>query len=165
MSKPARAAESFLLLLVRLGLAAVFGFAASVKLQGPQSFADSIKAFKVLPDHLVVLATFTIPWAEAICALLLLLGLWTRAAALVLSVQLAVFIAGIASVLARHMDVTCGCFGKYDFLCSGPLGWCNVGQNALLLAGSLLILFRGAGIASADSALGCRSCGPCQTSA
>ncbi len=158
MNRVARALESTVLLLARLGLAAVFGFAAFVKLTGPQSFADSVKAFKVLPDHLVILATFTIPWAEALCAVLLLLGLWTRAAALVLSVQLAIFIAGIISVLVRGMDVKCGCFGQYDLMCSGPLGWCNVGQNALLLAGALLILVRGGGGASADQAMCRRAC-------
>jgi hypothetical protein len=51
------------------------------------------------------------------------------------------------------MDVTCGCFGKYDLLCSGPLGWCNVGQNTLLLAGAVLVLVRGPGSASLDRAL------------
>jgi uncharacterized membrane protein YphA (DoxX/SURF4 family) len=157
MTRP-RALESAILLLARLGLAAVFGFAAYAKLSDPQSFADSIKAFKVLPDHLTILATFTIPWAEALGAALLFLGLWTRPAALVLSLQLAVFIAGILSVLIRHLDVTCGCFGEYDLLCSGPLGWCNIAQNALLLAGSLLILFRGPGIASIDHAVTRRSC-------
>jgi uncharacterized membrane protein YphA (DoxX/SURF4 family) len=147
------ALESVLLLLVRLGLAVVFLFAARAKILDPQSFAESVKAFDILPTHLAILATFTIPWAEALCAVLLAVGLWTRSAALVLSLQIAVFIAGILSVLLRGLSVKCGCFGEYDFLCSGPLGWCNIGQNALLFAASILILFRGPGSASLDRAV------------
>jgi uncharacterized membrane protein YphA (DoxX/SURF4 family) len=157
MTRPRSVLESILLLAVRLTLAGVFGFAAWSKLTNPQSFADAVKAFRILPDHLTTLATFTLPWAELICALLLLLGFSARAAALVLAIQLAAFIAGIISVMARHLAVECGCFGKYDLLCSGPLGWCNVGQNALLAAGALLIFLRGPGRFGMDRSAPCCS--------
>lgn len=139
-------------LLARLALAGLFALAAGVKLSDPQSFAFSVKAFEILPDHIAVLATFVIPWLEALCALLLLLGLWARPAALLLSGQLLVFIAGIASVLWRGMSVKCGCFGKLDPFCSGPLGWCNIVQNVVLLALALLVLAVGAGYLSIDRA-------------
>lgn len=137
-------------LLARLVLAGLFALAAWAKLGDAQSFAFSVKAFEVLPDHLAVLATFVIPWLEALCAALLLLGLWARPAALLLSGQLLVFIAGIGSVLWRGMSVTCGCFGKLDPFCSGPLGWCNIAQNAVLLTLSLLVLAAGPGYLAAD---------------
>lgn len=133
------------LLLARVVVAAVMVLAGIVKISDPQQFAFSVKAFKILPDHLAVLATFVFPWLEVLCGVLMLLGLWTRAAALVAALQLAAFIGAILSVLARDMSVTCGCFGKYDLVCSGPLGWCNVAQNAVLLALALLVVARGAG--------------------
>lgn len=133
---------SAVLLVLRLALGGVFLLAGFVKLSDPQSFAFSVKAFKILPDHLAVLATFVFPWLEALCGVLLVAGIWTRAAAVVGVLQLAAFIAGIISVLARGLSVSCGCFGKYDLLCSGPLSMCNVGQNTgLLLTGVVLVMF------------------------
>ncbi len=35
--------------------------------------------------------------------------------------------------------------GEYDLFCSGPLGWCNVKQNAGFLALALLIFVLGPG--------------------
>jgi uncharacterized membrane protein YphA (DoxX/SURF4 family) len=137
-------------LLSRLALAGVFGLAAWVKLAGPQEFAFAVKGFDLLPDHLAVLATFAIPWTEALCAALLLAGLWSRASALVLTCLLAAFIAGIGSVLARGMSVECGCFGKLSPFCSGPLGWCNIVQNTVLLGLSLVVLAAGPGYLAMD---------------
>jgi uncharacterized membrane protein YphA (DoxX/SURF4 family) len=136
---------SFLLLVARVALAGVFLLAGFVKLSDPQSFAFSVKAFKILPDHLAILATFVFPWLEAICGVLLLLGIWTRPAAIVASLQLAAFIAGIISVLARGLNVSCGCFGKFDLLCSGPLSICNVGQNSLFLLLAIVLVAFGSG--------------------
>lgn len=140
-------------LLSRLALAGVFGLAAGVKLAGPQEFAFAVKGFDLLPDHLAVLATFVVPWTEALCAALLVLGLWSRAAALVLAGLLVAFIAGIGSVLARGMSVECGCFGKLSPFCTGPLGWCNIVQNLVLLGLSLVVLALGPGYLALDRAI------------
>lgn len=137
--------RSIVSLLLRLALGGLLLLAAYTKLSNPQEFAFSIKAFKILPDHLAVLATFVVPWMEAICGVLLVLGLWARSAALAGVLQLAVFIAAIVSVILRHMNVSCGCFGKYEPFCTGPLGWCNVIQNSVLLVAGLLILALGPG--------------------
>lgn len=148
MADPAAKARpiGWLVLPVRVFLGALFVMAGVLKVSDPQAFAFSIKAFKILPDHLALLATFVLPWLEMICGVLLIGGVWTRAAALVGIGQLALFIGGIISVLQRGLNVKCGCFGKYDLLCSGPLGWCNVGQNAMFIVIGLVILATGPGL-------------------
>jgi uncharacterized membrane protein YphA (DoxX/SURF4 family) len=136
-------------LLLRLALAGVFIFAASVKLQQPQVFLSSVLAFKVIPDHadhLVKLTTFAVPWVEIVAAACLVLGFWTRAGAAVLALTLLGFIGLIISVLERGMSVKCGCFGRFQLFCAGDtLAWCNVWQNSALLAVALLILILGPG--------------------
>jgi putative oxidoreductase len=139
-----------LLLVLRIALGALFILAAYVKLTAPLDFSDSVKAFKILPDHLAQLATFAIPWTELICGIALIVGWWTRAAAALLGVTLLVFIAGIASVLARGLSVKCGCFGKLQPFCTGPLGMCNILQNTVMLAAAFLIVVGGAGLLSID---------------
>lgn len=135
--------RSLVALIARLGLGGMMVFAAYNKLSNPQEFAFSVKAFKILPDHLAILATFVFPWMELICGTLLIAGLWTRAAALVSVGQLLTFIAAIVSVITRDLNVKCGCFGKYDLFCSGPLGWCNVIQNSGFVLVGLVILATG----------------------
>ena len=151
--------ESVVLLLpVRIALAGLFFFSAYQKLMGgsPQQFALNIKAFEILPDDLIGLATFTIPWGEVIGAILILLGLWARPAALLLSSLLSVFTIAVISILIRKMSVDCGCFGKGgSLICppDAPIGWCKVLENALILIASLLIVIRGGGLVSLDQRL------------
>lgn len=135
----------FILLFLRLQLAGLFGFAAYVKLTDPQSFAFSIKGFDILPDRLAVLSTFAVPWTELLCAVCLVLGVWTRAAAILLTALIVVFIGAIASALARGLNVSCGCFGAFELFCKGPLGGCNIAQNSVLLAETVLIAVFGYG--------------------
>lgn len=147
---PARqpVALALLLLLLRLGLGGLFLFAAYNKWHDPQKFVFAVKGFNILPDHLAVLATYAVPWTEAIASVFLILGFWSRAAASVIGLMLVVFIVGIASVIVRGLDVNCTCFGGYKLLCSGNVGWCNIGQNVLLLAVALLLTFKGGGLLS-----------------
>ncbi len=146
------------LLILRVVLGGLFVFAASVKLSDPQGFFDSVHAFR-LPayltqnlglnmgdvTHLERLATFVVPWLELVAGLALIAGYAARGAALVLSALLVFFLFGIYTVLARQMDVTCGCFGKFEIPCRGAIGWCHVVRNSVLLTFGLVILFGGAG--------------------
>lgn len=138
------------LLALRLGLAGLFTLAAWVKLSEPIDFSDSVKAFKILPDHLAQVATFAVPWIELLCAACLAAGVWARASAGVIFSLLLVFMGGIASILWRGLSVNCGCFGKLQPFCTGPLGSCNIIQNAVLASGALAVVVWGAGLVSVD---------------
>jgi putative oxidoreductase len=139
---------------VRIALGALFVFAAFLKLKDPQAFAEAVKAFKIFDldtaAHLVVMAAFTVPWLEMLCGILLIFGLWTRAAALALTGLILAFTVGIISVLVRDLDVSCGCFGDYEWPCKGNIGTCHVLRNSVLLASSLLVLWRGGGPLALD---------------
>jgi len=139
---------------IRIGLGALFMLAAYLKLSDPQAFAESVKAFKIFDlataSHLVTLATFTVPWVEMICGVLLVLGLWSRAASVALAGLLLAFTIGIISVLQREVDVRCGCFGKYEWPCTGNISMCHVARNSIMLLCSLLITLRGGGPVALD---------------
>lgn len=150
--------ESIVLLLpLRLGLAGLFGIAAALKLSDPQAFAFAIKAFDVLDPashgHALVTLAFTIPWAEMLVSVLLLLGLWTRASGLLLALMLAAFTAGLLNVIASEIDTDCACFGDLEFFCKGGVGWCHIGRNAVLLLASAILVCRGGGGLSLDAFL------------
>jgi putative oxidoreductase len=146
----------------RVLVGGLFLFAASIKLGKPQDFVESVLAFKIfaggraMPDHLAQLATFAIPWIEALCGVLLVLGLWTRAAALLLSGLIAAFIVALILVLRLPGEIECGCFGKFEVPCGKIVGPCHVVRNSVLLALTLLVLWRGPGVWSVDYARGRR---------
>jgi uncharacterized membrane protein YphA (DoxX/SURF4 family) len=130
-------------------LAGLFLFAAFNKLagaNGPQLFSGSIQAFFKLkdgsvaaPDWFVKLSTGIVPWVEVVAALLLLCGVWARAAATILSILLITFIVLILQAIARDLDLHCGCFGKLSPFCPEKVGYCNIVQNTIMLAMALLI--------------------------
>src|SRR5262245_4505675 len=89
------AAASAVALGARLVLGGLFLFAAYAKLKNPLLFAQAIEKFHVVTpgdhDHITKLLAFGIPWVELAAGIALILGLWTRAAALVLIGALAAF--------------------------------------------------------------------------
>lgn len=153
-----RIAESIgIQLPLRLGLGGLFCLAAFKKLQDPQSFAEAIKGFRVV-DHaelgnLIVSAAFVLPWVEMIAGILLILGLWTRAAAVVVGLALAAFIAGLLSVIIRKLDASCSCFGDLNLFCGSKVGWCQVIRNLIMLLPTAYLIWRGGGLVALDAVL------------
>lgn len=159
---------SFFLLALRATLGGIFLFAAYQKL-GPdsvpdlkttaaavktpvQDFAESIKAFKVVPDHMIPILTYAVPWTEAICGVLLIIGLRTRAASFILTAALGSFIWAIYRVVQRGEHVECGCFGKINFPCKAQItdGTCQIVRNSVLALMAVTLLLFGAGTLSFD---------------
>ncbi len=98
---------------------------------GATATATSIAAYRILPPNVVA------PLGVALAVrrdhpgrAISLAGLFTRAAAIVASVQFAVFAGAVASLVVRHLPADCGCFG------SGvptPPSWGHVGRRRRVL--------------------------------
>lgn len=133
-------------LFCRVALGGLFILAGVLKLQNPLHFKQAIAAFKVpTPEHLTLLATYSIPWTELVAGTLLVLGWWARPAAGLIGVMLLGFIGAMASVLWRGIDTHCSCFGKLEFPCGSSVGWCQIVRNSVLLLLAAVVVVRGAG--------------------
>ncbi len=149
------------LLVARLLLVGIFGMAAIAKLSqenGPALFAVSIDAFEILPEHLVILATFVFPWMEAFAALALLLGLWTRAGAALATLLMLAFTGAVYSAIYRDMQIDCGCFGGYlpDFLkkvLGTDISTRTLIRNGIIIALCLFVVVGGPGKLGLDNLL------------
>ncbi len=144
---------SWLSLIGRMGAGQVFIFAGLIKIGDPAGVAASIQAFGLIDDEsrLIALAAYIIPWTEIIAGVLLVAGLFTRAAATVILLMLAGFVALIWNAMSKGQELECGCFGKIKLFCDGPLGKCNLIQDGVFAALVLLPLILGGGRASADA--------------
>lgn len=98
-------------LAARLGLAFVWIYAASSKITDLPASVRATRNYEVLPEWANVAVGNSLPFIEIGLGVLLLLGLFTRFAAVASALLLVVFIAGIAQAWARGLTIDCGCFG------------------------------------------------------
>jgi uncharacterized membrane protein YphA (DoxX/SURF4 family) len=96
---------------VRLGLAVVWAWAGLAKVSDPAVAAQAVRAYRILPEGLVKPVGYGLPFLELALAVLLVVGLGVRVAAVISAVLLLTFIAGISSAWARGISIDCGCFG------------------------------------------------------
>lgn len=72
----------------------------------------SVQAYKIITDKRAIeFIAISLPIAEMLLGILLVVGLFTRLSAWVSGAIFVVFIAGIASVWIRGLNIDCGCFG------------------------------------------------------
>jgi protein-disulfide isomerase/uncharacterized membrane protein YphA (DoxX/SURF4 family) len=98
-------------LVIRVVLGAVWAWAAVSKIGDPRRFVQAVRAYDATPEWLSKGIGYGLPVLEVSLALLLILGLITRYAAVVSAVLLVIFIVGIAQASARGIKLECGCFG------------------------------------------------------
>jgi putative oxidoreductase len=104
----------WLLLVFRLVVGGVFIWAGVLKVVDPLGFAQSIMNYQAFPRTLAFLAALVLPWMEVIAGGLIIVGLFKRSSALLVSLMLIGFIALVALALARGIDTSCGCFGSFS---------------------------------------------------
>jgi len=95
----------------RLVLGGVFLVAGGLKAIDPQSSVAAVRAFKLLPNSLVTIVGWALPFAEIALGLLMLAGIATRVVAAATAMLLIIFILGVVSAAARGLSIDCGCFG------------------------------------------------------
>lgn len=96
----------------RGALAGVFIVACIHKIGDPHGFALQVATYQILPLFLVNLQAIILPWVELAAGVLLIIGLWTRPAALVTIGMNLMFIAAIALALSADLHLQCGCFSS-----------------------------------------------------
>jgi len=103
-------------MIARILVSLVFLVAGALKLRDPLAFADGIAAFQVFPVWAINPLAISVPYFEILTAIGILCGR-TRSAAALSACGLSVcFVILFASALARGIDVTCACFGKWEIL-------------------------------------------------
>ncbi len=98
-------------LAARLILGGVLLVAGALKVGNLGESVNAVRGYQLLPWSLTVPVGYALPIIEIVVGLLLVLGLFTRWAALAGALLMTAFIIGIASAWARGIAIDCGCFG------------------------------------------------------
>lgn len=98
-------------LLCRLILGGVLLAAGALKVGSPLVAARAVQAYQILPFDLAGYVGMALPVIEIVIGACLVLGLFTRPAAVAGTALMVVFIVGIASAWMRGLNIDCGCFG------------------------------------------------------
>jgi len=125
----------WLVLVLRVGLAAVFLYAAWTKLrQSWLLFAMAIDAYGLLPQWAVITLARALPWLELALGILLLTGLWLRQTAIAASALLALFFAVMLKSYARGLQIDCACFGLGE-----AISWKTLVRDGVLVLSSIAL--------------------------
>ncbi len=102
-------------LVARLVTGGVWIAAGALKVADPAASVRAVRAYDLLPEALVQPVGYLLPALEILIGLGLVLGLLTRACAVLSALLFVAFIIGIASAWARGLQIECGCFGGGGF--------------------------------------------------
>src|SRR3954470_5609747 len=101
-----------LVLVGRVGIAALLVLAALLKLKSPTEFATEIANYQLAPAAAPYLAA-SLPMAELVIGLAVILAprAWRAAAAAAALVLFVTFEVAVSAAYLRHINIDCGCFG------------------------------------------------------
>ena len=114
----------------RLLLGGAFAWAGAIKALDVTAFAGQIAAYQLLPYAWNYALAAMLPYVELLAGVLLLVNFRVRAAALLTALLNGVFIVVLLSVVARGLDIDCGCFGPD----AGTTPLQAIGRDLVLLA-------------------------------
>lgn len=127
------------LLILRLGIGAMFLVSGGQKVfaMGPAEFGKAISHYQIFLEPWNLILAYALPWVEIVAGGCLLGGVLTRGALLASLGMTGMFLFGIGQAWARHLDISCGCFGKSDIAVNYPLHFTGL----LALAAALTLLW------------------------
>jgi len=99
-------------LVLRMGIAVLFLFAAITKLFDPSSFAQQIANYQLTPWSATAGLAVFLPALELCVGICLLLGQWESGALVWVAILLAIFSGALFSAIVRGLSIDCGCFGR-----------------------------------------------------
>ena len=119
----------YLALAFRLYLGFLFMYASMYKISYTAEFAENIASYQIVPHWGVNLFAILMAWAELICGTLLVFGVRSKAAVLMIAGMLLMFATAISLSLVRDIPIGCGCFHSLE----EPMTWTTLLRDLVWL--------------------------------
>jgi len=132
--------HQWLCLLARIYLGLVFIIASWHKIINPGIFALDVATYQLLPLWIINGFALVLPWVELLAGTMLILGLRTQAAALLVSLMMLSFMIALLWALRLELDMSCGCFASQAAVTDDPISWLTVGRDFFWFALALYVL-------------------------
>ena len=100
----------YIQLIARILLGGIFIYASIDKIVFPRDFAKIVMNYGILPTKVAIYFSFLLPWIELFLGMFLIIGLFVRESALLLSSLLLVFMAAMIIKSINGGIQNCGCF-------------------------------------------------------
>jgi uncharacterized membrane protein YphA (DoxX/SURF4 family) len=123
---------------LRLYIGGLFVYACIHKITDPADFANTVASYEMLPHWAVNPVAVMLPWIEFWAGVFLVLGVFVRSSAMLLSMLLTVFSVGALVNLLRGAQISCGCFSSNI---NHPISLWTVTRDVIWLLMALTILF------------------------
>lgn len=132
--------NKYVVITLRVLLGLIFIYSAAGKLFNPEDFAKAILRYDFLPVYFVNLMAIILPWLEFIFGLLLVIGIFRKAASVLAGISLVIFLIALISALARGLDINCGCFSLEETSSKGDIIY-RIIQDFIML-GAVIIVYK-----------------------
>ena len=131
--------SSLLAAVFRWILGLIFIYASIHKIADPIAFSETIYNYRIMPDMFVDFLAIWLPWLELFAGLSLIIGIWIKGGALIISILSMAFAIAVGSAVFRGLDIACGCFYAYDT--EEIIEWTYMAQDLCLLIMGIQVLF------------------------
>lgn len=119
-------------------LGSVFIYASIHKIADPAAFSEAIYNYRLFPEILINPLAVWLPWLELLAGLSLIIGVWIKGGALILSFLSLAFAVAVGTALFRGLDISCGCFSLAE--AGERIQWTYIAQDFGLFAMALHVL-------------------------
>ena len=119
-------------LAARLILGSIFIYASYHKILAPDEFAQIVYGYDLFPSGTINLIAIIVPFVELVSGIALVMGIYTRPAAIIIIGMLLAFVIAISINIIRGHEFNCGCFSS-DAATSANSAWQTLGRDMLFL--------------------------------
>lgn len=126
-------------LLLRFVVGCLLIYFSLYKIADPMEWGEVIYQFRLVPDGLVNIIAVFISWAELFSGIGVLLGLFTRASALLAVGVVLTFLSALQINIWREVYIYCGCFRKQAYMTDVTYQNRNISFYILIITVLILI--------------------------